>query len=131
MGGGAAACRGRTAGLPLGGADDGLARSAGRSDASSRPKAGRVGSRAGAHRAGSGDDLRAGRGPGRSRDDVGRGGLHPCAALPHRGAGMSLAAVMVMVLALAIDAALGWPDRVYARIGHPVTWIGSLIAGLE
>ena len=42
---------------------------------------------------------------------------------------MSLAAVMV--LALAIDAALGWPDRVYARIGHPVTWIGSLIAGLE
>jgi adenosylcobinamide-phosphate synthase len=42
---------------------------------------------------------------------------------------MSTAAVMV--LALAIDAAFGWPNRVYARIGHPVTWIGALIAGLE
>jgi adenosylcobinamide-phosphate synthase len=42
---------------------------------------------------------------------------------------MSTAAVMA--LALAIDAALGWPDRVHARIGHPVTWIGALIAALE
>lgn len=32
-----------------------------------------------------------------------------------------------MLLALAVDAALGWPDRIYDRIGHPVTWIGSLI----
>jgi adenosylcobinamide-phosphate synthase len=42
---------------------------------------------------------------------------------------MSFAAVMA--LALAIDAALGWPARLYARIGHPVTWIGALIAALE
>lgn len=38
---------------------------------------------------------------------------------------------LVMALALALDAALGWPDRLYARIGHPVTWLGALIAALE
>lgn len=32
-----------------------------------------------------------------------------------------------MLLALAIDAALGWPARLHARIGHPVVWIGALI----
>lgn len=42
---------------------------------------------------------------------------------------MSFAATMA--LALAIDAGLGWPDRFYRRIGHPVTWIGALIARLE
>jgi adenosylcobinamide-phosphate synthase len=36
-----------------------------------------------------------------------------------------------MALALAIDAVLGWPARLYARIGHPVTWIGALIAAVE
>jgi adenosylcobinamide-phosphate synthase len=42
---------------------------------------------------------------------------------------MSFAATMA--LALAIDAALGWPARLYARIGHPVTWMGALIAAVE
>ncbi len=42
---------------------------------------------------------------------------------------MSFAAAML--LALAIDAVLGWPDWLYRRIGHPVTWIGALISGLE
>jgi adenosylcobinamide-phosphate synthase len=37
----------------------------------------------------------------------------------------------IMLLALAIDAVLGWPQAVHARIGHPVTWIGALIAALE
>jgi adenosylcobinamide-phosphate synthase len=37
----------------------------------------------------------------------------------------------MMALALAIDAAIGWPDRLYARIGHPVTWIGRLISATE
>ncbi len=37
----------------------------------------------------------------------------------------------IMVLALVLDAALGWPDRLYRMIGHPVTWIGGLIAALE
>jgi len=42
---------------------------------------------------------------------------------------MSFAAIMA--LALLIDAAVGWPDAVHRRIGHPVTWIGSLISLLE
>jgi adenosylcobinamide-phosphate synthase len=42
---------------------------------------------------------------------------------------MSTAALMA--LALAIDAALGWPAWIYARIGHPVTWLGRLVTALE
>jgi len=37
----------------------------------------------------------------------------------------------MMALALAIDAAIGWPARLFARVGHPVTWLGALIAALE
>lgn len=37
----------------------------------------------------------------------------------------------MMLLACLIDAAIGWPAWLYARIGHPVTWIGALTAGLE
>ena len=36
-----------------------------------------------------------------------------------------------LVAALAIDAVLSWPAGLYARIGHPVTWIGAVIAALE
>jgi adenosylcobinamide-phosphate synthase len=36
-----------------------------------------------------------------------------------------------MLIALLIDAALGWPDAIYCRIGHPVTWIGALITRLD
>lgn len=36
-----------------------------------------------------------------------------------------------MLIALTIDAAIGWPDALYRRIGHPVTWIGALITALE
>lgn len=36
-----------------------------------------------------------------------------------------------MFIALLIDAVLGWPDAVYRRIGHPVTWLGALITALE
>lgn len=36
-----------------------------------------------------------------------------------------------MALALCIEAAFGWPARIYARIGHPVTWIGAAIAAAE
>lgn len=38
---------------------------------------------------------------------------------------------LAMIVALALDAAIGWPDPVFRRIGHPVTWIGALIAALE
>ncbi|MCE0504784.1 adenosylcobinamide-phosphate synthase CbiB [Roseivivax sp. GX 12232] len=42
---------------------------------------------------------------------------------------MSFAAMMLV--ALVIDASLGWPAWLFARIGHPVTWIGALIARLD
>jgi adenosylcobinamide-phosphate synthase len=36
-----------------------------------------------------------------------------------------------MVVALAMDALIGWPDRLFVRIGHPVTWLGKAIAALD
>ena len=36
-----------------------------------------------------------------------------------------------MVLAMVIDGVVGWPDALYARIGHPVTWLGRLIGTLD
>lgn len=42
---------------------------------------------------------------------------------------MTMAAAMLV--ALALDAVVGWPDRLYARIGHPVTWLGALIDALD
>jgi adenosylcobinamide-phosphate synthase len=36
-----------------------------------------------------------------------------------------------MLVAMAIDAMLGWPGALFARIGHPVTWLGSLIGALD
>lgn len=37
----------------------------------------------------------------------------------------------ILILALMTEAVLGYPDRLYTRIGHPVTWIGGLIALLD
>lgn len=37
----------------------------------------------------------------------------------------------MMLIACLLDIALGWPNWLYARIGHPVTWIGALIGALE
>jgi adenosylcobinamide-phosphate synthase len=37
----------------------------------------------------------------------------------------------IMLLALVIDACLGWPAAIHARIGHPVTWMGALIGALD
>lgn len=37
----------------------------------------------------------------------------------------------MMLVALALDLVLGWPKALYERIGHPVTWLGALIAALE
>ena len=36
-----------------------------------------------------------------------------------------------ILIALVIDAVLGWPDALFRRIGHPVTWLGALIAALD
>ncbi|MFU8834800.1 adenosylcobinamide-phosphate synthase CbiB [Roseovarius autotrophicus] len=37
----------------------------------------------------------------------------------------------MMLVGLAIDLALGWPGWLYERVGHPVTWLGAVIAWLE
>lgn len=36
-----------------------------------------------------------------------------------------------MVVAMAVDVLLGWPSWLFARIGHPVTWLGRLIAAID
>ncbi|WP_424931019.1 adenosylcobinamide-phosphate synthase CbiB [Amaricoccus macauensis] len=38
---------------------------------------------------------------------------------------------LVMLIAFAIEAAIGWPTRLHAQIGHPVTWIGGLVSRLD
>lgn len=38
---------------------------------------------------------------------------------------------LAMLMALSIDAMLGWPQAIHARIGHPVTWIGAVISALD
>ncbi|MGY3439993.1 adenosylcobinamide-phosphate synthase CbiB [Marinovum sp. KMM 9879] len=42
---------------------------------------------------------------------------------------MSFAAMML--LACLIDVCIGWPNALFQRIGHPVTWIGAGITTLE
>ena len=42
-----------------------------------------------------------------------------------------LHSLSLITLALAFEAAVGYPAGLYARIGHPVTWIGALIAWLD
>ena len=39
--------------------------------------------------------------------------------------------VLIAFLSLAFEAKIGYPDFVFRRIGHPVTWIGRLIACLD
>jgi adenosylcobinamide-phosphate synthase len=39
--------------------------------------------------------------------------------------------LLVLGMALVFDAVFGYPDPVYRAIGHPVTWIGRLIGGLD
>jgi adenosylcobinamide-phosphate synthase len=36
-----------------------------------------------------------------------------------------------MAVAMAVDALLGWPAWLFARIGHPVTWLGRLISAVD
>lgn len=39
--------------------------------------------------------------------------------------------LVAVVLALGIDAVFGYPNFLFRQIGHPVTWIGALIAWLD
>ena len=34
-------------------------------------------------------------------------------------------------MAMALDAVLGWPERLFETIGHPVTWLGRLIERVD
>src|SRR6201981_2156403 len=36
-----------------------------------------------------------------------------------------------MAVAMIVDAALGWPEGLFVRIGHPVAWLGRLIDVLD
>jgi adenosylcobinamide-phosphate synthase len=36
-----------------------------------------------------------------------------------------------MAVAMGVDAVLGWPDGLFARVGHPVSWLGRLIGSLD
>jgi adenosylcobinamide-phosphate synthase len=42
-----------------------------------------------------------------------------------------VAPVTLTVLALLIEAMVGYPDRLVRAIGHPVTWMGSMITALD
>ena len=35
------------------------------------------------------------------------------------------------LLAMSVELAAGYPDRLFRAIGHPVTWIGRLIGALD
>ncbi len=37
----------------------------------------------------------------------------------------------IAVLAVGLEAAIGYPARLFAAIGHPVTWMGALLAALD
>jgi adenosylcobinamide-phosphate synthase len=39
--------------------------------------------------------------------------------------------LLILVLALSVEAVFGYPGRLYTWIGHPVTWIGRLIGRLD
>jgi adenosylcobinamide-phosphate synthase len=45
--------------------------------------------------------------------------------------GTSVGFAGAMLAALAIDAALGWPERLFHAIGHPISWLGRLIDFLD
>lgn len=38
---------------------------------------------------------------------------------------------LMMLGAMALDVAIGWPDRLFCRIGHPVTWLGRAVTAAE
>lgn len=42
---------------------------------------------------------------------------------------MNMAAILLV--AMGIEAVVGWPDRLHKIVGHPVTWIGRLISFLD
>ena len=37
----------------------------------------------------------------------------------------------ILLIALTLDIIIGWPEKVYTKIGHPVSWIGKVISYFE
>ena len=48
-----------------------------------------------------------------------------------QGAKAEMVSAGIMLIALAIDALIGWPNALFSMIGHPVTWIGRLVNRLD
>jgi adenosylcobinamide-phosphate synthase len=42
-----------------------------------------------------------------------------------------ITALLVLALALTVESLAGYPRRLFAAIGHPVSWIGALVAALD
>lgn len=42
-----------------------------------------------------------------------------------------MSSAAIMLLAMIIDVAVGWPRALFVRLGHPVTWIGALVSTLD
>ena len=38
---------------------------------------------------------------------------------------------LILLIALTLDIVFGWPEKIFANIGHPVTWIGKVISYFE
>jgi adenosylcobinamide-phosphate synthase len=38
---------------------------------------------------------------------------------------------LILLIALTLDIVIGWPEKIYASIGHPVSWIGKVISYFE
>jgi adenosylcobinamide-phosphate synthase len=45
--------------------------------------------------------------------------------------GSTAGALLTTLIALGVEASLGYPDRLFRRIRHPVVWIGALIGALD
>ena len=44
---------------------------------------------------------------------------------------MGMTTAVVVLVALGLDALLGWPRWLYGLVGHPVSWIGGLVGRLD
>ena len=38
---------------------------------------------------------------------------------------------LILLIALTLDIVIGWPEKIYTNIGHPVSWIGKVISCFE
>src|SRR5260370_25691662 len=58
-------------------------------------------------------------------------GRHSCASGSDDDGRPCVGFAGAMAVAMAVDALVGWPGGLFARIGHPLTWLGALIHVLD